>query len=51
MSCNAGPSQAPAQGEVVVASGARDAIQAMIEQLVIVSSDSSIPRYGVPVAW
>ena len=25
--------------------------QAMLEQLVIVSSDAEIPRYGVPVVW
>lgn len=25
--------------------------QAMIEQLVLVSSDGEIPRYGVPVIW
>ena len=25
--------------------------QAMIEQLVIVTSDAEIPRYGVPVVW
>ncbi|MGI8413257.1 MAG: type II toxin-antitoxin system VapC family toxin [Solirubrobacteraceae bacterium] len=25
--------------------------QATIEQLVIVTADSSIPRYGVPVVW
>jgi PIN domain nuclease of toxin-antitoxin system len=25
--------------------------QAMIEQLVIVTGDSDIPRYGVPVVW
>ena len=25
--------------------------QAMVEQLVIVTSDAEIPRYGVPVVW
>jgi PIN domain nuclease of toxin-antitoxin system len=25
--------------------------QAMIEQLAIVTADSAIPRYGVPIVW